>query len=325
MITRRVFLSSTAACLSAPGILHAQEAAFSDFFREMPRMRSFQVLRGDDLVFAEVRAPGGIDSFANIKSVSVGIVSLLLGTAFDRGEITSVDATIGDLAPRLLPRDATPGAAGITVQDLVTMRAGLEPTSGPNYGSWVNAPNWVSYALSRPFVAVPGTEMTFSTGASHVLGAVLAEVTGQSLYELAQERLGVPLGIEIPPWTRDPQGYYFGGNEMALRPSAMLRIATMLRDGGRFEERQVVSGNWMLASTQKHTRATDARLDYGYGWFLTPSGYVLARGYGGQIIAAHVERGLAVAITSDPTVPSAADGYLDALMAMLDGPILALS
>lgn len=112
---------------------------------------------------------------------------------------------------------------------------------------------------------------------------------------------------------------------MALRPSAMLKIASVVRDNGRFDGQQVVSGNWILAATQVHTPASQAGLNYGYGWFLTPSGYALARGYGGQIIAAHAERGLAVAITSDPTVPSLADGYLDTLMQMLDGPILAVS
>ena len=62
-----------------------------------------QVLRGDALVFAEARAPGNLNRFANIKSVSKSVVSLLMGTAFDRGELTSINATIGEVAPKLLP------------------------------------------------------------------------------------------------------------------------------------------------------------------------------------------------------------------------------
>lgn len=63
---------------------------------------------------------------------------------------------------------------------------------------------------------------------------------------------------------------------------------------------------------------------YGYGWFLTDSGYVLARGYGGQVIAAHPERDLAVAITSDPTRPARSEGYFGEIMDLLEGPVLAV-
>ena len=55
----------------------------------------------------------------------------------------------------------------------------------------------------------------------HVLGAAIATASGKSLLALARERLGTPLGIEMPAWQRDPQGFYFGGNEMTLTPRAM--------------------------------------------------------------------------------------------------------
>ena len=288
-------------------------------------MRTLQITRGDTVVFAGAASPGGLEQFANIKSVSKTIVALLLGSVIDRGEIDSVNATIGEVAPRLLPANATPGAADITLEDLVTLRAGLERTSGANYGGWVNSQNWVADALSRPFVAEPGGRMLYSSGSTHVLGAILSEVTGKSLLELARERLGRPLGIEIPPWTQDPQGYYMGGNQMALRPDAMLKVAKLIRDIGRFGDQQVISGDWMIASTQRYTASNWSGLAYGYGGFLSPSGFAIGRGYGGQIVAAHRERRLAVAITSDPNLPARSGGYFGDLMALLDGPILAVS
>ena len=234
-------------------------------------------------------------------------------------------ARLSDVAPDILPRDATPGAADITMEDLVTLRAGLERTSGANYGAWVNSRNWLSDALTRPMVARPGERMLYSTGSTHILGAALTAATGQSLLVQARGRLGDPLGIEIPAWTRDPQGYYLGGNEMALRPTAMLSIATLMRDRGRYNGAQVISQSWMKASIRPRARSPWSGLSYGYGWFLSPSGYVLARGYGGQIIAAHPGRNLAVAITSDPTRPARSGGYFGDLMQLLDGPILALA
>ena len=48
--------------------------------------------------------------------------------------------------------------------------------------------------------------MLYSTGSYHVLGAALSEVTGKTLLSLARDRLGTPLGIEFPAWTRGPAG-----------------------------------------------------------------------------------------------------------------------
>lgn len=325
MMHRRTFLTTTAAAFCAPFLARAQTDDLRSAIDALPQLHSIQVSKGDETVIAEAPRGPGLDRLANIKSCSKSIVALLLGAAIDRGEVASVQAPLSEVAPNILPSNATPGAADITLEDLVTLRAGLERTSGQNYGAWVNSRNWLADALSRPMVAEPGGQMLYSTGSTHILGAALAEATGQSLLAQARERLGRPLGIEIPPWTRDPQGYYMGGNEMALRPTAMLKIAKLMRDDGQFEGEQVIPQSWVAASTIPYARSPWSGLSYGYGWFLSPSGYTLARGYGGQIIASHKARNLAVAITSDPNQPARSGGYFGDLMRLLDGPVLALA
>ncbi len=325
MMNRRSFLLTAAAPLAVPHIVRAQSDNLAGAIQRLSQLHSLQIRRGDNVIFAEAPRGPGLERPANIKSCSKSIVALLLGAAIDRGEVPSVTATLGEVAPDILPAGATQGAADITMEDLVTLRAGLERTSGANYGAWVNSGDWLSDALTRPMVAEPGGRMLYSTGSTHILGAALAEATGQSLLSQARARIGDPMGMEIPAWTRDPQGYYLGGNEMALRPTAMLDIATMMRDDGRFKGTQVLPESWIDASLQPRARSPWSGLSYGYGWFLSPSGYVLARGYGGQIIAAHREKNLAVAITSDPTQPARSEGYFGDLMQLLDGPILNLA
>nr|WP_253276822.1 serine hydrolase [Ruegeria sp. 6PALISEP08] len=308
--------------MAAPYIARGQTVALNNVISGLQPLHSLQIQRGDDVIFAKTQQGAGLDRPANIKSCSKSIVALLLGTAVGRQEIPSLDATLREVAPQLLPSNATPGSESITMEDLVTLRAGLERTSGSNYGEWISSPNWVADVLTRPMVAEPGQQMLYSTGSTHVLGAALTEAAGQSLLTLTRERLGVPLGIEIPAWTRDPQGYYLGGNEMAITPKSMLKIAVLLRDRGAFADRQIIPESWFLESTKPYGRSAFSGLDYGYGWFLTPSGYALARGYGGQILAAHTDRNLAVAITSDPTRPARSGGYFGELVRLLDGPIL---
>lgn len=328
MLTRRSFTALAAGGLAMAFVRRVEAQARDDLaeaIEGMPQLHSLQVQRGADVLFAQAPRGPGLDSPANIKSCAKSIVALLLGAAIDRGEIAGVGARLGDVAPSIVPDDATQGVADLTMEDLVSLRAGLEPTSGPNYGRWVGSDNWLAFALRRPMVADPGTRMIYSTGTTHILGAALAEATGESLLDQARSRLGEVMDFEVPPWTRDPQGYYLGGNEMALTPRAMLKIAVMLRDGGEFDGRRVLPSDWVEASLVPRGRSPWSGLRYGYGWFLSETGFAMGRGYGGQIIAAHQERNLAVAITSDPTQPALSEGYFDELMQLLDGPVLAVA
>ena len=328
MLTRRAFSATLLGAMAVPLVARAFAQAPSDIrsrIAVMSQLHAILVQRGDEIIVAEAPRGRGLDRVANIKSCSKSIVGLLTGNAIAQGSIPSVEATIGEIAPSIIPSDATPGVEDLTIEELLTLRAGLEGTSGRNYGAWVNSEDWVAFALRRPMVATPGGRMIYSTGTTHILGAVLAVATGKSLLAQARTVLGQPLGIEIPAWTQDPQGYYFGGNEMALTPRAMLRIATLMRDQGRFNGDQIIPADWIDQSTQARTRSPYSGFDYGYGWFLTRSGFIIARGYGGQIIAAHPEQDLAVAITSDPTSPARSGGYFGQLMDLLEGPVLSLA
>ena len=328
MLTRRAFSATLLGAMAVPLVAKAFAQAPSDIrsrIAAMSQLHAILVQRGDEIIVAEAPRGRGLDRVANIKSCSKSIVGLLTGNAIAQGSIPSVEATIGEIAPSIIPSDATPGVEDLTIEELLTLRAGLEGTSGRNYGAWVNSEDWVAFALRRPMVATPGGRMIYSTGTTHILGAVLAVATGKSLLAQARTVLGQPLGIEIPAWTQDPQGYYFGGNEMALTPRGMLRIAALMRDQGQFDGDQIIPADWIDQSTQARTRSPYSGFDYGYGWFLTRSGFIIARGYGGQIIAAHPEQDLAVAITSDPTSPARSGGYFGQLMDLLEGPVLSLA
>lgn len=325
-LSRRTVLAGLASTLAAPALAQANRwADVAEAARSMPQLHAILVAQEGETVLAEAFRGPGLDAPANVKSVSKSIVALLAGAAIDRGVVPSVAATLGQVAPNLVPDGADPRVGDLTIEDLVTLRAGLEQTSGPNYGAWVSSSDWVADALLRPFVAEPGGRMLYSTGSFHVLGAALAEASGEDLLTLARDWMGRPLGIEIPPWSRDPQGYYLGGNEMALTPRAMVRVGEMLRQGGRWDGQQVLSPAWIEATLTPVTRSPYSGLDYGYGWFLgdTPAGRLaIARGYGGQIIATVPEAGITVAITSDPTLPARSEGYFGDLMNLITQQVL---
>jgi len=95
----------------------------------------------------------------NIKSASKSIISALVGIAIDKQVLEGTDQPIAPLLEDDLPADPDPRIYEITIGYLLSMQAGLERTSGPNYGRWVASENWVRAALARPFVDEPGGQM----------------------------------------------------------------------------------------------------------------------------------------------------------------------
>lgn len=330
-ISRRALIAGLGALAAAPAVAASEPAARAGLepaglARALERARGFRQLhglivgRGGEIALAEALHGPALERPVNVKSVAKTVVAALTGAAIDRGLLSGVEQPVAPLLEASLPRNPDPRLRRITVGHLLTMRAGLERTSGPNYGGWIASDDWVRDALARPFVDEPGGRMLYSTGSYHLLGAALSAAAGESLLALARAWLGAPLGIEIPPWTRDPQGRYLGGNNMALSPYALFRLGELYRRGGLWDGERVLSRGWVEASWRPRTRSPFSGDAYGYGWFVSrargrPLYY--ARGYGGQMIYVVPELALTVVVTSDPSRPARSAGYAGDLKALV--------
>ncbi len=271
----------------------------------LPRLQSLLVSRHGSLVFEYYAKGAGPARLTNVKSVSKSIISTLVGIAIDRRILESVNQPIAPFFPRLT-KDRDPRKARITVEDLLTMRAGLESTSFDNYGAWVRSPNWVNYVLDQPLVSEPGTEMEYSTGNTHLLSAILSSATRESTWAFLQQSLGRPLGLTFSRWPRDPQGIFFGGNDMLMTPRQMMTIGQLYLNRGRAGDRQIVPASWVDASCTPRGRSRfNPDQTYGYGWWMRDFAGrqgCFAWGYGGQYIMVFRDLGLVVVTTSSTAV-----------------------
>jgi CubicO group peptidase (beta-lactamase class C family) len=271
----------------------------------LPRLYSLIVsVRGTTVL--EYYAKGAAATrTTNVKSVSKSVISTLVGIAIDRGLIKSAKEPIVRYFPQLA-RDPDPRKARITIEDLLTMRAGLVSTSFDNYGAWVGSRNWIDYILSRPLEADPGTEMEYSTGNSHLLSAILTKATGQSTWAFAQDALARPLGFTLSRWPRDPQGIYFGGNDMLMTPKQLLALGELYLNRGRRGDRQLLPSSWVdLSCTGRGRSRFNPDQTYGYGWWLRDFAGrqgCFAWGYGGQYVIVFRDPGLVVVTTSSTVV-----------------------
>jgi len=276
-----------------------------DQARGLPRLRTLLVARHGEMELEEHFRGPPLTSPANVKSVSKSVLSALIGIAVEEGHL-GVDQPIAPLFEEYLAAADDPRKWQITVGHLLSMQSGLERTSGTFYGRWVMSPDWVRYALSRPMVDEPGGARLYSTGNSHLLSAALTRATGRDTWTYAREKLAAPLGITLPRWPTDPQGIYFGGNEMRMTPHAMVRFGEVYRNGGRYQGVQVIPETWVRESLAPRAGLRRPGEAYGFGWFLSSvAGYPMfyAWGYGGQFIFVIPDLELTVVTTSDPDTP----------------------
>lgn len=293
----------------------------------LPRIHSLLISHQGERIFEQYYAGRTPYQPANMKSASKSVISALVGIAIDKGYINSIDEPVATFFPAFTHPESPEQWQSLSIRHLLTMQAGLQSTSGRNYGRWVVSENWVESALSRPFVADPGTNMIYSTGSTHILSAILTQVTGLSTREFAQQYLASPMGFSMAYWSQDPQGIYFGGNDMEITPRQMLAFGELYLNNGQYNNTQVVPTDWVEHSHQSH--ATSPRSQgrfYGYGWWLREMAGMLvplAWGYGGQLILVVDEYDLVIVATSDSTPGSDRSGHLRQLYAFMENIILA--
>jgi CubicO group peptidase (beta-lactamase class C family) len=289
------FLAAFVCAVSADALDPAIKAA-----SELPRLHSLIVAQRGSIILERYFNGRRETSPANVKSVSKSVIAALVGIAADR-KLLALKDPIGKYFPDL----TDPAKRAITVEDLLTMRSGLESTSSRNYGAWVQSPNWVRHALAKPLLAAPGTQMIYSTGNSHILSAILTKATGKNTWQFAQEALAKPLGFSLAPWMRDRQGIYFGGNEMVMTPRQMLAFGEMYRNGGQANGVQVLSRSYIEETFEARGRSRISGREYGYGWWLRDMAgrqAFYAWGFGGQYIVIVPSLDLTVVSTSAATV-----------------------
>jgi len=249
-LSRRTFISSAIALATCP--LSAQGNDWQTVTRAaraLDQCHAIVIYQSGKQVLAERFRGPAINRVVPIKSVSKTLVAALAGAAIDRGEIPSVKSTLGDLTPHLIPSKADAKVAAITIENLITMQAGLERTSGRNYGGWVNSNNWVANALSRLTVEgmVRFGEMYLNEGrvgdnqvlSTHWVGQSMLPVT-RSVFSGLEYGYGWFLGQSSGTPYAMARGY--GGQIICIIPELKLTIAItsdpmrLARSGGYFDD-----------------------------------------------------------------------------------------
>jgi CubicO group peptidase (beta-lactamase class C family) len=269
---------------------------------------SLLIARNGSLVVEEYFNGAAIAAPHTMQSVSKSVTSLLAGIAIDQGRLRLDDQAVTVMrryAPFANP-DSRKDA--ITVRDLLSMRGGWNWNEDSYPGSPLQRLNecqcdWLRFVLDWPMRDQPGTRWQYVSGGVILLGGMIGEATGQRLDRFAEQFLFSPLEAQGPYWISGlPDGLPHAGGGLYLRSRDLAKVGQLVLDEGRWRGRQIVSAEWIRASTARSVSAVRSLgshpVDYGYLWWtMNPSEIITASGAMGQWIFVSARDRLVVAVT----------------------------
>lgn len=240
------------------------------------------------------------DTPHNLHSATKSFTSTLLGIAIGRGIIDGVNERVYDFFPAYESL-RTPVKDRILLRHLLNMRAGWawnewdEPvtSSESNYMQMLYSDDPLGFVLARPMEAEPGTLFDYSGGVTNVLGQVIEVSVGTTFEDYADEVLFDPMGITNRRWPYFPSGMILVSGDLHIRPRDMAKFGYLFINDGKWQDRQVVSTDWINEAIQKRVELPTLGWADGYGyqwWFQTfrVNGEGIdtfrAEGWGGQMI-----------------------------------------
>lgn len=198
----------------------------------------------------------------------------------------------------------------ITIEHLLTMRMGIANEHN-NYMELYLSPNWIKAVIEFPLEYNPGTRFSYNTFQTHLLSAIITKAGGSSTYKFARQFLFEALAISVRRWEQDPQGYYFGGNNMFFTPRNMACLGYLYLNNGYLGGKQIIPAEWVKRSLKNYTGFFNNiwgdlnDVNYGYLWWLgSIKNYkvFLAIGHGGQFVINFPELDMIVVTTADAYV-----------------------
>ncbi|WP_329453932.1 serine hydrolase domain-containing protein [Streptomyces sp. NBC_01497] len=247
-----------------------------------------------------------------IHSATKSFTGTAVGFAEAEG-LLRLDDPVADFFGGRLPAEPSENFSRMRVRDLLTMQTGHgRGLSGAT--TRLRRTGWVGEFLEEPVVGRPGRDFLYSSTTSHVLSAIVQEVSGQPVDEYLRPRLFDPLGITDFTWERDPEGVASGGNGLSMRPNDLLSFGVLHLQDGAWEGRRVLPPGWVQKASALHVRraisgewngrelvppAADAVADSGYGYqfWTTEDRIYSASGIFGQECMVFPDQGGVVVVT----------------------------
>ncbi len=281
------------------GKKHAYARVLTDLLYDLEKEKAANVhnimVVKDGEVILEASAPGYNVNCAHLAhSMSKTVTAIAIGMLVDDGRI-SVDECIVGFFPELETADKR--FESITVEHLLTMQSGVP------FGELgtVTSDKWCESFFLSELHADPGEVFAYNSMNSYILANIVTRVSGKTVTEFVSERLLAPLHIENFFWELSPEDVEKGGMGIYMSAESFAKIGLMLLNRGRFEDKVILSEDFVSKMISTHALAPLDKGDFNYGyhlWVNRENNEFLLSGMLGQIVWISPKHNIVAAINS---------------------------
>ncbi len=275
-----------------------------DYVRtRLPTARSLLVLRNGKTVAEKYYWHGGPKETDYLHSLNLPLLQVLIGIAIDKQMITGPNQPLSDFFPKRLKSSRFSDHQKLTLEHLLRSYAPLLWGNG-------NSDYWnLFYAVDRIEACIQAVSRhqtkhhpAINFASAYLLSQVIQQVSGQSVFNFANQYLFKPMGIAT---------YATNGNQLLNDPMVgfqlkaldLAKLGYLLTREGTWEGKQIVPKEWVQ---RIFFNLPKAELDEipGGSWIRTDiRGYEgwVGLGEGGQYLALVPDLQLVVVATSTST------------------------
>jgi CubicO group peptidase (beta-lactamase class C family) len=266
-----------------------------------PTILGLLIVRDGRLVTEEYFNGAGPTDAHNVFSTTKLLTVLAMGVGIEDGLVPSLATSLGDW----VAETASGPAADVTMEQLLSMRSGLDPDAVEPFDADVVG--------AAQLAAEPGTMWDYVTNNSELLALGLDRRTSNGWCEYLHDRVLDQIGVTVDHWHETPYGNVTGGSYAFMTPRELARLGQLMLDDGRANGAQVVPAEWIATITEQRTDFGCARGNAAQSNRLIRSGAGMhvgvadvaghrvweAGGFGGQAILMVPDLDLVVVITQE--------------------------
>lgn len=213
---------------------------------EYTNIHGFLVWKDEQIIGEEYWEGWNRDRPHMLQSATKSITGLLTGIAIREGYIQNETQLVLSFFPDYEIQNINDHKRVLTLEDLLTMRIGMdwvEYPYGKSHLARMNAERneWTRFVLNRPMKEEPGLNYAYNSGGTILLAGILREAAGMSVQEFSRQYLFEPLGITNAEWWfTDNTNLPHTGGGLRMSAGDMLKIGQLILQCGEWEGNQIL-------------------------------------------------------------------------------------
>lgn len=253
-----------------------REKLVTDKFLEETKTSGLLVVANNKIAYENYYLGADENTRFSSNSVCKSFTSALVGIAIEEGYIDSVEDSIGKYIEAFKDTEMEK----ITIKDCLQMSSGIDFDEVSDM-SKISMTSMFGFSKMKSIVKFglahePGTNRTYSSINTDILGEIVSNATGKSLSKYMEEKIWSQIGVENDAyWTlSNNKELANGGLHISLRDYA--RFGRLYMNDGVFEGKQIIPKNWIKDSVETNAPQLKApkdgkpysELGYGYQWWI---------------------------------------------------------